>query len=208
MSTKLLDLEPQRRDALLNAALKEFAQRGFDHASTNAIAKEAGISKALMFHYASSKQCLFLTTFDYFADLLNMKYSNQLDLVAEDIFESLRQSYLLQLELTKQYPWIFEFNKLSATTNSKEVNKELEKRAKKKQPSYSDPIFKMIDKSRLRAGLDIEKCKHIILWANVGFTNQILNEIRNSEYSSLNYDLIVERIDNFIDSQKSIFYKV
>ncbi len=56
MPTKLLDLEPPRRNAILNAALKEFVSRGFDNASTNVIAKEAGISKALMFHYANSKQ--------------------------------------------------------------------------------------------------------------------------------------------------------
>ena len=50
MSAKLLNLEPGRRDAILNAALKEFILEGYDKASTNVIAKEAGISKALMFH--------------------------------------------------------------------------------------------------------------------------------------------------------------
>lgn len=55
MATKLLDLSPQCRDAVLNAALKEFSLQGYDNASTNVIAKEAGISKALMFHYVSSK---------------------------------------------------------------------------------------------------------------------------------------------------------
>ena len=49
--TKLLELDTQRRDAILNAALKEFSSQGYDNASTNVIAKEAGISKALMFHY-------------------------------------------------------------------------------------------------------------------------------------------------------------
>ena len=66
--TKLLELDTQRRDAILNAALKEFSLRGYDNASTNVIAKEAGISKALMFHYVSSKQDLFLAVYDYFAN--------------------------------------------------------------------------------------------------------------------------------------------
>jgi len=39
MTTKLLELEPLRRDAILNSALKEFALKGFDNASTNIIAK-------------------------------------------------------------------------------------------------------------------------------------------------------------------------
>ena len=65
MPTKIFDLEPQRRDAILNAALKEFVLRGFDKASTNVIAKEAGISKPLMFHYVNNKQELFLFVYDY-----------------------------------------------------------------------------------------------------------------------------------------------
>lgn len=64
MPIKLLDLEPQRRDAILNAALKEFAVQGYDNASTNVIAKNAGISKALMFHYVSNKQELFFIVYD------------------------------------------------------------------------------------------------------------------------------------------------
>lgn len=64
--TTLLELDAQRRDAILNAALKEFAVRGYDNASTNVIAKEAGISKALMFHYVSSKQELFLWYMTFF----------------------------------------------------------------------------------------------------------------------------------------------
>lgn len=56
----LLDLDKQRRNALLNAALREFTSQGYDNASTNIIAKEAGFSKALMFHYVGSKQELFI----------------------------------------------------------------------------------------------------------------------------------------------------
>lgn len=79
MLTKLLDLEPQRRDAILNAALKEFALRGFDNASTNVIAKEAGISKALMFHYVNNKQELFLFVYDYFTKLLDKEYFTKMN---------------------------------------------------------------------------------------------------------------------------------
>ncbi|MBC1645335.1 TetR/AcrR family transcriptional regulator, partial [Listeria welshimeri] len=44
-------LDKKRKIAILNSALKEFTIKGYDEASTNVIAKEADISKALMFHY-------------------------------------------------------------------------------------------------------------------------------------------------------------
>ena len=205
MAIKLLNLEPLRRNAILNAALKEFALKGFDDASTNTIAKEAGISKALMFHYVNNKQELFLCVYDYFAEILDKEYSQKMDFVENDIFDRLRQSYLLQLDLLKHYPWVFEFNKLSVLTKSEEVNKELEKRVSKKQSSCC--ITDGIDESKFRTGLDIEKCKQFILWANVGFTNEILADIRNSEYTALSYELIIEKIDSSFEELRKIYYK-
>lgn len=207
MPTKLLDLGFQRRDAILNAALKEFVLRGFDNASTNVIAKEAGISKALMFHYVNNKQELFLFVYDYFIELLNKEYFTKMDFSEKDIFERLRQSYLLQIDLIKQYPWIFDFNKLSVVTNSDEVNKALESRAKIKHSSCDHKIFDMIDVSKFRTGLDIEKCKQFILWANIGFTNQILDDIRNSQTSNLDYNHIITILDEYFDELRKIFYK-
>lgn len=207
MPTKLLDLEPQRRDAILNAALKEFATRGFDDASTNIIAKEAGISKALMFHYVNSKKDLFLFTYDYFTNLMDKEYFELMNFSEKDIFDRLRQSYFLQIELLKRYPWIFEFNKLSTTTHSDEVSKELEERTQKKQSSCYIQIFDMIDESKFREDLDIEKCKQFIFWSNIGFTNQILDDIRNSKASEVDYMSIIAKLDGYFDELRKIFYK-
>jgi len=200
---KLLDLDAPRRDALLNAALKEFSAQGYDNASTNVIAKEAGFSKALMFHYVGSKQELFLFTYDYFSDLLDKGYYSKMDYSVKDIFERLRISYLLQIELMKQYPRIFDFNKLSAKTKSEEINKALEDRAKTKK-TYE--IFDMIDVSKFRADLNVEKCKQFILWANVGFTNQILDDIRNSTGQKPDYDHIIATLDDYFDELRKVFY--
>lgn len=206
MSRKLLDLEPPRRNAILNAALKEFALRGFDNASTNVIAKEAGISKALMFHYINSKQELFLLMYEYFAELIDKEYFTKIDFSEKDIFARLRQSYLLQIDLIKQYPWIFEFNKLSIVTKSDEINKEFEKRADKKNSSCDHQIFDMIDISKFRVGLNINKCKQFIFWSNIGFTNQILEYIRNLQNSNLDYKHIITTLDEYFDELMKIFY--
>jgi len=206
MLTKLLDLNPQRRDAILNAALKEFSSKGYDDASTNVIAKEAGISKALMFHYVSSKQELFLVVYDYFSDLIKNEYLELMNYNEKDIFDRLRQSYHLQIKLWERHPWIFEFNKLLRPTNSNEVNKELENRIHEEHSSCYPKLFDEIDEAKFRVGLDIEKCKQFILWANVGFTNEILEAIRNSESLAINYELVVEKLDGYFDELRKVFY--
>lgn len=206
MLTKILDLDPQRKDAILNAALKEFSSQGYDSASTNVIAKEAGISKALMFHYVRSKQELFLFVYDYFSDLIKKDYFELMDYTEKDILIRLRQSYLLQIKLSEKYPWIFEFHKLSHTTNSVEVNQELERRAHANHSSCYPKLFDEIDVTKFRKGLDIEKCKQFIYWSNIGFTAQILDEIRNAKNTTFNRDAIIKKLDEYFDELRKIFY--
>ena len=203
--TKLLELDTQRRDAILNAALKEFALRGYDDASTNVIAREAGISKALMFHYVSSKQELFFVVYDFFSDLMKHEYFELMNYEERDIFNKLHQSYVLQIALIQKYPWITEFSKLSSITNSDEINNELEKRK-----TYSDcypKLFDDIDTTKFRKGVDIEMCKQIILWLNIGFTNQLLHEIRSDE-TNVNSDILLKKLDRYFEELKKIFYGI
>lgn len=207
MLTKLLDLDSKRRNAILNAALKEFSSHGYDNASTNVISKETGISKALMFHYVSNKQDLFLFVYDYFSDLIKKEYFELMNYEEKDIFDRLRQSYLLQIKLSEKYPWILEFNKLSQTTNSNEINEELRNRSRKEQSNCYPKLFDDIDKTKFRKDLDIEKCKQFIFWSNIGFTNEILYDIRNSESPALNYERYVQKLDGYFVELKKIFYK-
>lgn len=201
---KLLELDTQRRDAILNAALKEFSLQGYDNASTNVIAKEAGISKALMFHYVSSKQELFLVVYDFFSDLMEKEYFELMNYEEKDIFDRLRQSYTLQIALVKKHPWITEISNLSRTTNSEEINRELKKRVE--HTSCYPKLFDGIDTAKFRKGLDIEICKQFILWANIGFTNQLLDEIRCDETKMINPDILLKKLDRYFNELKKVFY--
>lgn len=202
MSIKLFELEPARRDAILNAALKEFVARGFDQASTNTIAKEAGMSKGLLFHYVKNKQELFLAVYQYFTELLEREYAAKLDFTEKDLFARLRQSYLLQIKLIKQYPAILAFNQLSAATKSTEINQEIEKI--RQGAACQPPLFEGIDVSRFREELDIEKSQQFILWGNIGFTNQIVEEIKNAE--ELEEAAVIETVDEYLNELEKIFY--
>ncbi|WJH33621.1 TetR/AcrR family transcriptional regulator [Paenibacillus sp. CC-CFT747] len=207
MPILLSNLEAARRDAILNAALKEFSGKGFDEASTNVMAREAGLSKGLFFHYVGSKQDLFLFLYDYCSDLIHKEYLALMNFKEPDLFERLRQSYLLQLELLRRYPWIFEFQKLSAPTQSTEINKEMERRQHEKQPFCYETMFGSIDESNFREGLDVEKGKQIIFWANVGFTNELLADLQNPDASIWDSDSLAAKLDGFFHELRKLFYK-
>ena len=64
MSTTTRQTAEVRREAVLEAAAAEFARRGLHGASTDAIAKAAGISQPYLFRLFGTKKELYLATVD------------------------------------------------------------------------------------------------------------------------------------------------
>jgi AcrR family transcriptional regulator len=204
---KLENLDKNRKDAIINAALMEFATKGYDEASTIVIARNAGISKGLMFYYVNSKKDFFLFLCDYCSKIVKREYFDLINFNEKDLLERLRQSYILQLELLHRYPWILEFTRIIADEKSDEIRKELDEILKGTEPICYETMFGGIDASRFREGMDIERCKRLIFWANVGFVDQILKDIRNSELNELDYERIIEELDGYLNELRKSFYK-
>lgn len=77
-------MEPQStEEKILAAATKEFMQKGFDSARTTAIAKEAGVTHAMLHYYFRSKENLF-------EKIIDAKMSS----IGELMLQSLSQSNL------------------------------------------------------------------------------------------------------------------
>src|SRR5438046_9823946 len=88
----------KRREAILAAALEEFATRGLSGASTEAIAAKAGISQPYVFR-------LFGTKKDLFTAVINRCFRETLDLLqraaegkrGKDALDAMGDAYINQL---------------------------------------------------------------------------------------------------------------
>lgn len=60
------DIREEKRDLIINAALRLFADTGYHATSISKIAKEASISKGLMYNYFESKEDLLISIMDLF----------------------------------------------------------------------------------------------------------------------------------------------
>lgn len=60
--------ETNRREAIFEASLREFAAVGYERANTNHICDNAGVSKGLLFHYYGSKKRLYMFTVERCTD--------------------------------------------------------------------------------------------------------------------------------------------
>lgn len=207
MFSKFLSLEPERRNIILNAALKEFTGKGFDDASTNVIARESGISKPLMFHYINNKKDFFLFLYDNCLEILEREYFAKIDVQEKDIFERLRQTCLLKIQVMQKNPWIFDFVRVAVLTDSPAVKDELAKRRKKVENRTFERFYGDIDTSRFRSELDVDKAKQLIFWAVGGYAGQLLEQFKSSDTSEFDYEKIRTEFDSYLNELRKTYYQ-
>jgi TetR/AcrR family transcriptional regulator len=207
--SKFMNLDIEKQDRIINAALKEFAQKGYKNASTNEIVKEANISKGLLFHYFSSKKKLFLFLCDYSIDIFLNEFYSKLNYDETDIIRRWRQIALLKIELIQKHPELYDFMITTVTEDSADIKQELEDKNKSILEDGFKRMLENIDTSGFKDGMDIKRVSQIIIWVAQGFGNRELEKLKHDSVHISNYDLnaVMEEFDKYIELLKSTFYK-
>ncbi len=65
--TRMVKQPEERRRELLATAMKLFANKGYDNVSVREVAREAGVTPGLAYHYFDSKQSLFAAAIEDYA---------------------------------------------------------------------------------------------------------------------------------------------
>lgn len=207
MVSKFLNLDSEKQNRILNAAINEFAEKGYENASTNDIVKEAGISKGLLFHYFKNKKQLFLFLYDYCIDVSLTEFYKKIDLNERDFFVRLRQIHLIKAELLNKYPKMLKFIEVANIEKSSDIENDLNMINKDELENASKRVFDGIDLSNFRDGIDIEKAINVVIWSFQGFNAKVLEEAKLSSSKQINYDKAFIEAKAYTEMLKSCFYK-
>jgi AcrR family transcriptional regulator len=94
----------ERRDELLDAALVEFAARGLEGGSTEAIARAVGISQPYVFRLFGTKKQLFMATMERcLRGTLEMFHTASAGLTGEDALHAIGDAYVERLTSDPTY---------------------------------------------------------------------------------------------------------
>lgn len=102
-------LPEDKRAKILDAAIVEFAERGFESANINNIAQNAGVSVGSMYKYFDNKEDLFLTLIHYVVETLKMvlgdimEGEDSLEVRIEKIIRAIQAHTRDNVHLTKLY---------------------------------------------------------------------------------------------------------
>ncbi|MDF2836984.1 MAG: TetR/AcrR family transcriptional regulator [Paenibacillus sp.] len=206
MFDKFLNIDEEKRQRVINAALKVFAARGYVAASTNEIAREAGISKGLLFHYFTSKKDLYLYLYDYAVTLLTETVERIVDFGERDYFERLKQIASVKLSVLNEHPDLLGFQKTIFFEDNAEVSAELKTRSKEIAESAYYRLLADIDKSKFRPDIDADRAIGVMLWALEG-----MGEAERAKHKALGTELdvphLMEEFDKYLALFRTSFYR-
>lgn len=101
--------DSEKEQAMIEASLKLFGNKGFAATKMEEIAKEAQVSKGLLFHYFGSKTSLYLATYEYARQFFYQLIKPEVWASAKDFSEMVEQAMRYKLGLQIQYPLEFHF---------------------------------------------------------------------------------------------------
>lgn len=104
MRGKRRRLSPEdRRAHLLSVGAEVFGNRPYDEVQINEIAQQAGVTRALMYHYFPCKRAFFVAVVKNQADRL-IETNNQLARPGQTLFEEIRTGVLAHMDYHEQHP--------------------------------------------------------------------------------------------------------
>jgi TetR/AcrR family transcriptional regulator len=202
-------LKPEKRDRIINAALKEFAKKDYGNASTNAIVTEAGIGKGMLFHYFGSKKEMYLYLYNHLVRLVTVEVFGQLDLSQGDLLFRWRQLSFLKLEMMKKFPMIFEFALIANKEESTDVKQDIALINQQILVEYGEEkLFHGLDMTLFKEEMDAQKAIHIIIWSIDGFVaaeKKLMQEQFIQNTSEIENILI--KMDDYISILRMALYK-
>lgn len=200
-----MSMEPEKRDRIINAAMKEF-NKGFKKASTDAIVREAGISKGLLFHYFGNKESLYEFILKYTIDVVIREYFEIINFEQKDFLERMWQTILLKIDLSYKYPLMFDF--LTTAYKESENNKILEV-FNHVFTEIAPKIFANIDETLFKEGIDPKRAVNIIYWTQRGYADTQLQKINSTSIEDFQkeYGRYLEEIKAYFDIFRKTFYR-
>ena len=156
MNDKFFDLKKEKQDRMINAALKLFAMKGYEHASTDDIVREASISKGLLFHYFISKIGLYSFVYDYSVRYMMLELSTTVSKGETDYFELVWQIWQAQLQVMHNYPYMLLFLNESKKEDVSEALVATEEKRGVLSHQLGQ-IMRRADITQFKQGIDIDK---------------------------------------------------
>ena len=201
------NLSEDKKQRILEACILEFAEKGYEKASTNTIIKDAEISKGILFHYFGNKRSLFLYVVEYCIQLLVTEYQKYPLQKSGDIFDRILELGMIKLKITHANPNISKLIVHAYMNTPEDIRAEIQDKYKKLSNELMPSIFKDIDSSKFRNGVSSQKGLEVVMLFLEALQVKYTLEYKGREQELLgDMDKIMEEYKEYIELLKYGIY--
>ena len=169
MNPKFFNLPPERQDLIRNSAMLEFGDNTFKKTSADSIAKRAGVSKGLLFHYFKDKRELYLYLYQYALDVCVKQYmAKSYDFGETDFFLALEKGHKIKMDLVRRYPGLFRFVMRAYYEGDNVLTPRLRKKLNDVLRESTDSFLSRMDLYKFKEGVDPYQVIRLLLLAAEG----------------------------------------
>lgn len=149
----------QKRERIVRAAARVFAERGYTRTTISRIAQEAGVGKGTVYEYFSSKEELFFAVFEWLMQVYGIDVLKQIAVSQASVakrLQSMAETLLGQwLEMLDFYSLVMEFWSASAALPMRDRFKQAFDQAYKEFRAVVASLLRQgMEKGELRADID------------------------------------------------------
>ena len=201
MNPMLEKIDPDKREQIINAAMKEFSGSGYDKASTNMIVQQAGISKGLLFHYFKNKETLYSCIKEYAMDFIIRTVQENVNWQEHDFFERVTTILHVKYSAMSRYPYIYDFLKI--TLQDVSIEEMLRNLPEESKDLMRKTFTQNIDFSLFKPDINIEHAMNIIYWSLSGLNNELWQK-RNGP---IDFSSVFTIYEDYIRTLQTLFYR-
>lgn len=200
----LIKVDAEKRDNIINSAMKEFSINTYQKASTNVIVENAGISKGLLFHYFGTKDNLYKYLEHFSIKIITEKIVNEMDWEQKDIFLRLKEISMIKFKIFQKYPYLADFSLI--VFQDKTVDEIMNINPDFPLELYSQIYSYNIDYSLFKEDVDVKRAIDIIRWTIEKYGEEFRRSIKDGKMK-FDYKSIERETYVYIDMLKACFYK-
>lgn len=190
------NLSEDKKQRILEVCILEFADKGYEKASTNAIIKDAQVSKGILFHYFGNKKSLYLYIVEYCIQFLITEYRKYPLQQSGDIFDRILELGMIKLKITHANPNISKLLVQAFMNTPEGIRSEIQDKYKQLSNEFLPSIFKDVDYSKFRNGVNPKKALEIVM-----LFLEALQEKYNKEYKGREQELLGD-VDKIMEEYK------
>lgn len=199
---KFESLPEERQEAIVGAAVEMFGRHDYKGASTEEIARKAGISKGLLFFYFRNKKELYLYLMERLMEKVSALVVDEEFYKIDDFFELLLYASEKKRVVLAKFPYLLEFSIRAFYPEHKDVKDTMDNWTQAQIDLMFTTYFKNVRFDRFRDDIDPRYVLDLLIWLADGYLHQ-----QRAQRQRPDMDDMMEQMGRWCDMLRAYAYK-